>query len=257
MRLVMALTGRARGEVLAGVELNAEQGTRLEELVARRLAGEPLQYLEGTVQFGPIELATDPRALIPRPETEQLWGQAVAALGTGGPGTVIVDLGTGSGALALALKHRFPRARVIGTDISEEALELASENARRLALDVELRPGDLFEALPGEVQGRVDLLVANPPYVAEAAWDALPVDVRHEPLRALVAGPTGTEAVDRIADGAYWWLAVGGWLLCEIGEGQGRHALEVFGAWFDTDLRQDLTGRDRILVARKGARCCG
>lgn len=229
----------------------------LPELIGRRLAGEPLQYLEGSVQFGPVEVLVDHRALIPRPETELLWEQAIAALGEGqGPGTVIVDLCTGSGALALALKHHYPSARVIATDVSEEALALAAENSSRLNLPIELYEGDLFEAIPQNLADRIDLLVANPPYVAEADWDGLPIDVRHEPPVAFVAGPSGWEVIDRIAEDAHWWLGTGGWIFCEIGDTQGAHALTVFGRWLDTDLRQDHTGRDRVLVGRKGARCC-
>jgi release factor glutamine methyltransferase len=231
-------------------------GARLAELMARRLQGEPLQYLEGTVDFGPIRLAVDERVLIPRPETEVLWEQATRALSEAGPGSVIVDLCTGSGAMALAFKHLFPSARVIGTDISTSALEVASANATALGLTVEFRQGDLWDALPADVYERIDLVVANPPYVAEGEWDRLPGDVHHEPREALVAGPEGTELIDRIAEDAVWWLAVGGWVFCEIGETQGEHALEQFGQWLDTDLRPDLAGRDRILVARKGARCC-
>ncbi len=254
-RLTALVTGRP--PPAAGTTLDPDQQTRLDRLVARRLAGEPLQYLEGTAAFGPIELAVDRRALIPRPETELLFEQAVAALGEAGPGTVIVDLCTGSGALALALKHRFPSARVYGTDLSASALELARENSARLGLEVTFLRGDLFEALPDELAERIDLLVANPPYVAAHEVADLPDDVRlHEPHQALVAGERGTEVLAGIAEEAPWWLAVGGWLFCEIGEKQGEVARRLFGAWLDTDLRPDLTGRDRILVARKGARCC-
>ncbi|HSQ38176.1 MAG TPA: hypothetical protein VLS92_09830, partial [Acidimicrobiia bacterium] len=107
-RLQMAATGRSRVDLLAGPTLEPGEQARLDGLEARRLAGEPLQYLEGQVPFGPIEVRVDRRALIPRPETEQLWEAAVAAMGEAGPGTPIVDLGTGSGVLALALKHAFP-----------------------------------------------------------------------------------------------------------------------------------------------------
>ncbi len=225
--------------------------------MARRLGGEPLQYIEGVVDFGPIELMVDRRSLIPRPETEQLWEQAAMSLGEAGPGTVIVDLCTGSGALALALKAHFPEAQVHATDISEDALSLAKENAARLGLDIALHHGDLFDALPTDLRERVDLLVSNPPYVAEDEWPDLPVEIRdHEPRRALVAGESGFELIGRIAADAPWWLGVGGWVFCEIGETQGRDAVAAFGAWLDVDLRHDLAGRDRILVARKGARCC-
>jgi len=227
---------------------------RFDGLVARRLAGEPLQYLEGTVDFGPLTLKIDERALIPRPETERLWEEAVGSLAEAGPGSVIVDVGTGSGCLALALKHAFPDARVFATDISEAALSLAKENAALTGIDVTFLHGDLFDPLPGALRGRIDLVVSNPPYVADA--DSLPAEIRdHEPHQALFAGPAGTEVLARIADDAYWMVAVGGWVLCEIGDGQADAARRLFGA-YDREIRKDLAGRDRILVARKGASCC-
>jgi release factor glutamine methyltransferase len=183
-----------------------------------------------------------------------LWEAAVRSLGRAGPGTVIVDLGTGSGCLALALKHAFPEARVFATDISEGALSLAKENAAITGLEVTFLHGDLFEALPDELQGRIDLVVSNPPYVASG--DDLPAEIRdHEPHQALFAGPRGTEILARIADEAYWAIGVGGWVLCEIGDGQSEEALRLFAA-YDREVRPDLAGRDRILVARKGASCC-
>jgi release factor glutamine methyltransferase len=256
LRLLEAATGRRRAALAADPRLSPAERERFDALAARRTAGEPLQYLEGSIPFGPVEVSVDRRALIPRPETEQLFELAVAALEDAGPGTVIVDLCTGSGALALALKHAFPAARVFGTDIDPGALALASSNAAAAGLEVTLLEGDLFAALPERLRGRIDLLVANPPYVSEAEWDALPAEVRdHEPRRALVAGPSGTEVVERIAEEAYWWLGVGGYTICEIGETQGERALEAFGA-FDRAIRHDLNGRDRFVVARKGASCC-
>jgi release factor glutamine methyltransferase len=256
LRLLEAATGRCRSSLAADPRLTAAEQDRFDALAARRAAGEPLQYLEGRIPFGPVSLAVDRRALIPRPETEQLFELAVTALDDAGPGTVIVDLCTGSGALALALKHAFGAARVYGTDIDPDALALARSNAADAGLDVTLLEGDLFGALPGRLMGRIDLLVANPPYVSEAEWADLPADVRdHEPRRALVAGPSGTEVVERIAEEAYWWLGIGGYAICEIGETQGERALEAFGA-FDRGIRRDLAGRDRFVVARKGASCC-
>jgi release factor glutamine methyltransferase len=104
--------------------------------------------------------------------------------------------------------------------------------------------------------GRVELVVSNPPYVADAEFAGLPGDVRdHEPRVALTSGPTGTEVLERIADDAFWWVGIGGWVVCEIGETQADSALRAFSA-FDREVRQDLAGKDRILVARKGASCC-
>ena len=191
-----------------------------------------------------------------RPETERVWEEAVHSLHEAGPGTVIVDLGTGSGVLALALKHAFPRARVYGIDLSEDALALARENAERTGLDVTFLHGDMFDPLPDDLRGRVDLVVSNPPYVAESDFRSLPAEVRdHEPLMAFVSGPSGTEFLDRIADEAFWWVGIGGWVICEIGETQGDAAELIFGM-YDREVREDLAGRDRILVARKGASCC-
>jgi len=256
-RLLAVATGWSRRELRADAEVGVEEAQRYLDLVGRRLAGVPLQHLEGTVQFGPIELRTDRRALVPRPETERLWEEGVAALGEAGPGTVIVDLCTGSGNLALAFQHQFPQARVVATDLSSDALALAEENADALGLGVTFLKGDLFEALPVELYERVDLLVINPPYVAESEFDRLPVDVRdHDPRQALVAGPRGDEMLVRIADEAYWWMGTGGWLFCEIGETQSERALDLFGSYLDVEVRPDLTGRPRILVGRKGGRCC-
>ena len=254
-RLRRAVTGRGAASLALDRSLPPDERRRLDGLVARRAAGEPLQYLEGTVDFGPLTLKIDERALIPRPETERLWEEAVRSLGEAGPGTVVVDLGTGSGCLALALKHAFPDARVFGTDSSEDALSLAKENAALTGLDVTFLHGDLFEPLPAEMAGRIDLVVSNPPYVAEG--DDLPAEIRgHEPPEALFAGPEGTEILARIADEAYWMVGVGGWVLCEIGDGQSATALRLFSA-YDREVRLDLAGRPRILVARKGARCGG
>jgi len=251
----MAATGRSRANLLTGPAVGPAEQARLQALIARRLAGEPLQYLEGQVPFGPVEVKVDRRALIPRPETEQLWEAAVAALGEAGPGTPIVDLGTGSGVLALALKRVFPSAPVYATDLSPEALDLARENAAANALEVTFLPGNLFDPLPRGLRGRVELIVANPPYLSEDEWDRLPDEIRlHEPREALVAGPVGTEVLARIADEAYWWLGMGGRLLCEIGETQGEAALGLFGS-YEREVRRDLAGRPRFLVARKGAPC--
>jgi len=252
----MVATGWTRPE-LYSTGPTAEQLDQYRSLVARRREGEPLQYLEGRIPFGPVEVRVDERALIPRPETEYLWEQAVTALGDAGPGTRIVDLCTGSGALALALKARFPAAQVIGADLSEEALALAAENAALNTLEVEWCKGDLFDALPTRVKGRVDLIVANPPYVSAGEYATLPDEIRlHEPKQALVAGALGDEVLERIAEEVYWWLGTGGWLFCEIGVTQADRATELFGGWLYCEVRNDLAGRPRILVGRKGARCC-
>lgn len=248
-RLLALVTGEPLAKTFEGMHLTERQARRYRTLTDRRLAGEPLQYLEGTVDFGPLRLAIDRRALIPRPETERLWDLVRDEVtGSGRPPRLLVDLCTGSGALALALKYTFPGSVVMGTDLSSEALRLAEENGYRTRLEVVWREGDLFDALPADVRGRVDVLVANPPYVAAGAW--LPMEIReHEPMMALYAGPDGTEALERIARGAIDWLAPGGLIACEIGDDQGERAVELFAA-YGAEVRPDLAGRDRFVVGR-------
>lgn len=248
-RLLVVASGLTRAELLSSAALDDAAVARFHGLAARRKAGTPLQYLEGTVQFGPLELLVDERALVPRPETERLW-ERVVELVRDDPPQVIVDLCTGSGNLALALKDTFPGAAVYGTDVSPDALALAQENATHTGLDVTWLLGDLFAPLPGDLRGAVDLIASNPPYVAAGDADSLPVDVRdHEPELALFAGPSGDEVLARIAAEAQEWLAPGGLVACEIGEQQGARATELFAA-FDPVVEADLTGRDRYVFGR-------
>lgn len=232
---------------LARLEAIAVSKDQLDELVARRVEGEPLQYLEGTAQFGSVELSVDPRVLVPRPETEGLFD--IARKMVRNP-EVIIDLCTGSGALALALKKEFPGAAVFATDLSSEALEVARQNRDRSGLDIYLAEGDLFDPLPASLLGEVDLMVVNPPYVSESEYESLPTDVKREPRMALVSGRTGLEVIEEIGASAAAWLRPGGVVICEIGEKQGTSAASSF-----TDLpavvRQDLNGRDRYIVAVK------
>ena len=215
----------------------------LNDLAGLRADGHPLQYLEGTVAFGQLTIAVDERVLIPRPETEYLAD--LLARRHSSPG-LVVDLGTGSGALALFLKAAWPRSRVIATDISGDALVVAAENGACLGLDAEWRQGDLFGALPGEIRGGVDLIVANPPYVSEDKWEELPIDVRHEPRSALVAGPRGTEVIDRILDGIGDWLGPAGEAWIEIGETHGNYLKDRHGVV----LHQDQYGSDRFAMVK-------
>jgi release factor glutamine methyltransferase len=218
----------------------------LTDLVARRLAGEPLQYLEGSAAFGPFDLMVDRRVLVPRPETEGLWELARRLVDAP---AVIVDLCTGSGALAIALSDSFPAARVMGTDLSTAALQVARANGEAHAPRVEWFHGDLFDALDPALAGSVDLIIANPPYVATSEWGRLPADVRHEPRMALVSGPTGLEILRRIASESPAWLAPGGVVACEIGETQGEAVRELFSGFQSVEIRADLQGRDRYVVA--------
>ncbi len=229
------------------LEMVASQGQPLDQLIARRVAGEPLQYIEGSAAFGPLTLKVDERVLIPRPETETLF--EIAARMVRAP-EIIVDLCTGSGALALALKNRFPGAAVFATDSSREALEVATENRYGTGLSIYLADGDLFDPLPASILGMVDLIVANPPYIAEVDYAGLPRDVQREPKVALVSGPSGLEVIERIGAHAAEWLRPGGVVICEIGETQGVSASSSFNG-LPAVVRQDLTGRDRYVVAVK------
>jgi release factor glutamine methyltransferase len=239
LRLVAAVTGSGRWGVRADPVLTPDQQLRFDGLVARRLSGEPLQYLEGTVAFGPLEVAVDERVLIPRPETEYL----LELVGKGPVPNLVVDLCTGSGALALALKQKFPSARVIGTDVSEAAVEVAKANGVATDLAVEWYAGDLFDALPVQIAGMIDLLVSNPPYIAEGDWAGLPEDVRREPRLALVAGPTGMEIAENVLAAARHWLAPSGQGWVEVGEDQAQ----ILAKEFSGQVVIDQYGRDRFV----------
>ena len=253
-RLIATLT---QEDVHPGLPLSPGIAAATEPLIRKRQAGIPLQYLEGHIDFGPVHLATDKRALIPRPETEQLWELATETVRTSPP-EVIVDIGTGSGALALALSHSFPDARVVATDISAGALELAHHNllANRWARDrISLQEGDLFEALSLSLRGKVNLLVSNPPYVAEGEWPHLPAEVRAEPYQALVAGPRGTEVLERLAAEVRSWLSPAGLVIAEMGETQGETVKSAFRAGgMDVRIHCDLADRPRFVVGRLPAR---
>ncbi len=271
-----AVGAGANALVLArrGTAVDAGIAGKVAGLVERRRRGEPLQYVLGTWAFRRLELAVDPRVLIPRPETEVVVGHALAELGRAagdgpGPGTapvVAVDLGTGSGAIALSLAVEGPACtsgrelQVWAVDASPDALAVASANRRSVfrahpgAAAVHLTQGDWFEALPEELAGHVTLAVANPPYVSEAEWARLDPEVRdHEPRRALVGGPVGTEEIDRILHAACRWLAPWGVLVMELAPHQAEDAaLRALVDGFDGVLvRPDLAGRSRALIARR------
>ena len=247
-RLLLLAADEAAAWLMGNPEVDSATARRFRRFVNRRRSGEPLQYIEGSVVFGPMEIRADERALIPRPETERLWELALAEV-PGAP-AVVVDLCTGSGNLALACKHSFPDAMVYAIDVSPAAIELAKANGTQLGLEVDFRIGDLFDALPRRLRGAVDLLISNPPYVAEAEIDTLPREIReYEPLQALVAGAGGTEVLARIAADGVEWLSPGGVIACEIGETQAGCCLELFAA-YDPRIERDLAGRARYVLGR-------
>jgi release factor glutamine methyltransferase len=232
----------------------------LDAMLVRRLRGEPLQYVLGAWGFRQLDLAVDARALIPRPETEVVVDHVLAELDRARdpdrPARVI-DLGTGSGAIALAVAFERAAVEVWATDVSTAALELARANLAglgRAGSRVRLAQGDWFAGLPADLQGTVDLVVSNPPYIADG--EALPPEVDEwEPRLALRAGPTGLEAYERIVAEAPGWLRATGGLVLEVGPHQ---ADTVAGLARDAGLVEvrvhaDLAGRDRVVVARRAA----
>lgn len=229
-----------------------------ETMVARRSAGEPLQYVVGSWGFRTLDLLVDRRVLIPRPETETVVEAALGELARlGRERPVVVDLGTGSGAIALSLAVEAGSVEVWATDSSDDALAVARANLAgvggRAATSVRLVRGDWFAALPDELRRRVDLVVSNPPYVAEAEVADLPPEVAdYEPRAALVAGPSGLEQVATVVAAAPEWLARPGALVVELAPHQAGPASELARAagFTDVDVRPDLAGRLRTLVAR-------
>ncbi len=243
-RLLALAVGQSRSRVVLGIDVSDAHAEAFRSYVQRREADEPLQYIEGAIPFGPVTIGVDSRVLVPRPETEYLFELLTHRVMSP---SVIVDLCTGSGNLALALKATFPDATVHATDVSRDAVAVANENARRNGLGVTVHRGDLFDPLPPDLQGSVSLLVANPPYLATSEADDLPPDVLKEPRGALVAGERGDEIVERIGALASTWLAPGGLVACEVSE---FHAHEAAGYFVDIEMAvvRDLTGRDRFVV---------
>lgn len=240
-------------------------GLALQAMVGRRLAGEPLQYVLGHWPFRHIDLLLDRRVLIPRPETELVaetaLGLALAAHRVRGESTVhIADLGTGSGAIGLAIANELPNTgvEVWITDASVEALDVARANIAgigRNASNVRVAFGEWCEALPDELRGAFDVVVSNPPYIAPDDAD-LDASVRdHEPHTALFSANNGLADVFAVAAQARDWLTRDGWLVLEIGHRQGvavRAELERLG-YAGIDVKPDLAGRDRIAVAVNAA----
>ena len=267
--------GRVLGQpdVPTGV-LDADVVAEARAMAARRAAGEPLQYVFGHWPFRALDLAVDPRVLIPRPETEQVVEVALGAARDlarrRGGGLVVVDAGTGSGAMALALAAELGTAvvgEVWATDASADALEVAAANLAAVRAGqgeilppVTLVEGSWLEPLPASLRGRVDLVVANPPYVSEDEWAGLDAEVRREPRSALVAGPgrdgtPGLREVEAVLGQARAWLRTPGTVVVELAPAQAEAAAGLarrlgFGP---VSLHRDLAGRQRALQANATA----
>ena len=261
-RIVEAAAGATPAEFESALDEPATERTAawFYAMLERRGAGEPLQYVVGSWSFRTLDLMVDRRVLIPRPETEVVAGWAVdeAARRSAAPGcdhdVVVVDLGTGSGAIGLSVAAECPGTRVYATDVSPEALAVARANLAglgRAAARVTLHEGDWFEALPGALKGTVDVVVSNPPYIGTGE-ELPPVVADWEPPVALWSGPTGREAVEQVVAGASVWLCPGGALIMEVASHRAREAATVVsGAGFaDVRIERDLAGLNRVVMGR-------
>ncbi|MEG3049313.1 MAG: peptide chain release factor N(5)-glutamine methyltransferase, partial [Thermomonas sp.] len=222
---------------------------RFQALIARREAGEPVAYLTGMQGFWTLDLEVSPATLIPRPETELLVELALARIPPG-VASRIADLGTGSGAIALAIAKERLQATVIATDASTAALEVAGRNATRNGIaNITFREGDWFAPLAGET---FHLIASNPPYIAEGDPHLDQGDLRFEPPTALSSGADGLDAIRCIVRDAPSHLVAGGWLLLEHGWGQGTavRSLLIEAGFVDVETERDLEGRDRVSRGR-------
>jgi release factor glutamine methyltransferase len=247
-QLLATVLGTDRAGIYRRVEpLRGPEARAFGRALCRRCDGVPTQHLTGEMGFRHLTLVVRPGVFVPRPETEVVVGAALETL-EGLTSPAVVDVGAGSGAIALAVKHERPDARVWAVDRSADAVALARHNAERLALDVAVLQSDLLRGLDADLTGPLDLVVSNPPYIEPDAYDALPIEVRADPADALVGGasfygPLCSQSAGR--------LRAGGSLVVEIGE---RQAAAVSTAALEAGatqvaVRPDLAGRDRVVVA--------
>jgi release factor glutamine methyltransferase len=262
--LLMFTLGCDRAYLFAHPErkLTTEEQSRYETALAERARGVPAQYITGHQEFWGMDLIVSPAVLIPRPETEHVIeavlerapGTELQASGVrrraSGETLRVVDAGTGSGAIALALAKELPSAEIDATDISASALEVARANAARHQMERRIRfhQTDLLDGMSGEF----DFVVSNPPYVGESEEDTVQLEVRKfEPRNAVFAGPQGTEVIARLIPQAHAKLRPGGWLVMEISGTIADEVRRLLGAWDDVELKQDLQSIPRVVVARR------
>jgi release factor glutamine methyltransferase len=262
--LIMFTLGCDRAHLYAHPEheLTPDEIHRYDDAIARRATGVPAQYITGHQEFWGLDLIVSPAVLIPRPETEhvvetvlELTSQddAKQSQRAGAPAlrVRIVDVGTGSGAIGLALAKEFPNADIHATDISADALEVARANAARheLSSRINFRQTDLLAGLP---QGEFDFVVSNPPYVGESEEDQVQLEVRKfEPRTAVFAGATGLEVIERLIPQAREALSPGGWLVFEISGTIADGVQGLLSNWSDVRITNDLQGIARVARARK------
>jgi release factor glutamine methyltransferase len=246
--LLAAVLGVDRARLYTRADgLSSSEARRFGRMLCRRCTGTPPQHLTGSTGFRRLTLAVRTGVFVPRPETEILVEAGLESIADA-EAPVVVDVGTGSGAVALAVADEHPGARVFATDLSAEAVELARENAASLGLAIEVVEGDLLAPLPDVLRGTVDLVISNPPYIGAEEFDTLPMHVRADPELALL-GDLGT--YERLLDEALGWLRAGGTFAVEIASGQAADIVASAARRFgDVAVRRDLAGRDRVVTAR-------
>jgi release factor glutamine methyltransferase len=251
--LMMLVLGSDKAYLFAHPEreLSSDEQSRFDSVIAERAAGKPLQYIIGHQEFWGLDFVVSPAVLIPRPETEHLVETALVLVHeSGNEQARIVDVGTGSGCIALALASELPEIQMHATDLSSEALEVARENARRLGFDdrVQFHQADLL----GGISGEFDFVLSNPPYVGRCERDKVQREVReHEPEMAVFGGEQGMDIYRRLIPQAWAALKPGGWSLMEIGFSIEQPVRELLTGWSDLKCVADLQGIPRVICARK------
>jgi release factor glutamine methyltransferase len=248
--LLMRVLGVDRAQLYTRAEgLSSGEARAFGRALCLRCTGTPVQHLTGEQAFRRLSLVVRPGVFIPRPETEILVDVALEAL-VGVSAPVVVDVGTGTGAIALAIKDERPDASVFAIDRSAEAVDLARVNAEQLGLDVDVLEGDLLSSLPGELRGQVDLVVSNPPYVAAEELEGLPDDVRADPQSSLVGD---VDVYERLAAEASDWLEADGVFVVEVDARRAGEVVDVIErlGFFDVLKVKDLNGRERVVWGRR------
>ncbi len=253
--LLMFTLGRDRAFLYGHPEhqLSAEEQARYDDALGQRARGIPAQYITGHQEFWGMDFIVSPAVLIPRPETEHVIEELLGCVGRApSPAKLrIVDVGTGSGCIALALAKELPQAEIYAIDISPAALEITRANAARLRLEsrVQFHEGDL---LAGIEKNSFEFVVSNPPYVGESEEDSVQLEVRKfEPRGAVFAGPTGLEVIERLIPQAHEVLKSGGWLVMEISGTIATRVKEMLEDWNGVQITKDLQGIERVASAQK------
>jgi release factor glutamine methyltransferase len=251
--LLLHLIGKNKAWVMAHAndDFAGCSAIRYASLLERRVKGEPIQYIIGEAEFYALPFRVTPDVLIPRPETEHLVEKCLALAAQLAPRPRLLDVGSGSGAIAIALAKHLPNATITAADISECALAVACENARRNEVTIRFLQGDLLAPVAGE---RFELIVSNPPYVAATDRDSLAVEVRdHEPFLALYAGDGGLEIYRRLIPQVFAALVPGGFIALEIGYTQqpAIHRLLADSGFTNIEFTQDLQNIPRVAIAQR------